>query len=102
MESNNNLKIIIKLFVFILSIISFGIVAPIVWGWFIMPLGLIAITFWHVLGIRLILNLFTISYSDIKNVFTNKNFWTVLKYDITYIISIWVTFGLGYLYKLFM
>ncbi len=49
----------------ILSIAWTGYVMSVLWGWFIVPLGVIPITVWHAIGISSLIRVFTAKRSSL-------------------------------------
>lgn len=79
------------------------------WGWFVVPFGVIQVTLWHMVGLSLFYNILGLSSNNIKeitvfNELFKKNCKNVGKGDIPFVlVSVWLlTWGVGYLIHLGM
>lgn len=86
---------IIAILLFPLAFWLRGIVTVDLWDWFLVPLGVIAIGFWHAVGMSAIIAFFTIQPSMHKE-FTAT---ALMIYSIAMSLVFW---GLGAIYHSFM
>lgn len=97
-------KALIKITLTLISFFSFGIIVPIMWEWFIVPLGVMSITFFHALGINLLIHLFMIKDADINLAIRNQeeDIKNNIMTSIVWMVMLWITFGMSAIYHMFM
>lgn len=56
---------LIYIILFLCSLVSGGFASMYLWEWFIVPLGVSAISFLHAIGLRMTFSFFTLGYADL-------------------------------------
>jgi hypothetical protein len=77
-------------------ILSYGIVVSKTWSWFLVPLGLPDIGFWHAAGLSILISLLTVrGYVNVDRDHKAQYFWATL-------LQPWLAFGLMAIIRVFM